>query len=80
MCVCVCVCARASVRLRVCVIRSYQQDRCDGLERQPVQNVVLLPFIAGLCLLHMTRSCQRLAHAFCPQFTSLECLSTMIIM
>jgi len=34
--------------------------RLDCLERQPVQNVLLLPFIIGLCILRMTRTCQRL--------------------
>ena len=38
------------------------RGRCDGLERQPVQNVVLLQFIIGLCVLRKTRICQRLAH------------------
>ena len=45
------------------------RGRCDGLERQPVQNVVLLQFIIGLCILHKTCTCQRLAHTFwnvCP--------------
>ena len=45
------------------------RGRCDGLERQPVQNVVLLQFIIGLYNLRKTRTCQRLAHTFwnvCP--------------
>ena len=45
--------------------------RCDGLERQPVQNVVLLiTFIIGLCILRMTRTCQRLAGTFGSQLSN----------
>ena len=66
------VASRRAALYREVVYRS----RYDGLKRQPVQNVVLLPLIIGLCLLPMTRACQRLvARAFGPQLTSLECIS-----
>ena len=35
------------------------ETRCDGLECQPVQNVVLLPIIIDLWILHMTHICER---------------------
>ena len=45
-------------------MKNYSAARCDGLERQLVQNVVLLPFTIDLCILRMTRTCQRLAGTF----------------
>ena len=54
------------------------ENRCDGLEHLPVQNIVLLPFIIGVCILRMTPTCQRLARTVGLQLTSLELVCTYV--
>ena len=67
-CLTFCSSKRDDVFCRTCA-------RCAGLERQSIQNAVLLPFVVGLCILRMTHTCQRLARHFGPQLTSRECIS-----
>ena len=47
---------------------------CDGLESQPVHNVVLLPLFIGLYTLRMPRTGQRLPRTFGLQLATLECI------